>query len=231
MTDTDPSSEDLLTQLDQNGFARMPGLVSAAACDELIGHYGEDDRYRSTISMQRYSFGRGEYRYFAYPLPDLVGDLRSQIYPRLAGVANVWAERAGKPADWPLDHEALLARCHEAGQARPTPLILRYGPGDYNCLHQDLYGEVHFPLQVIVGLSDPANDYEGGELVLVEQRPRMQSIPRVIVPQKGEGIVIPVRERPVEGKRGWYHTQMRHGVNEVRNGERFTLGLIFHDAS
>lgn len=226
-----PPAKHLLTELDRHGFGRLPGLLTPQVCDELIARYDEDTLYRSTISMQRYSFGKGEYRYFAYPLPKLVHDLRTELYPELARIANAWAERAGKQADWHLVHEALLKRCHEAGQVRPTPLILRYGPGDYNCLHQDLYGEVHFPLQVIVGLSDPDTDYMGGELVLVEQRPRMQSIPRVIVPQKGEGIVIPVRQRPVEGKRGWYHTQMRHGVNEVRTGERFTLGLIFHDAS
>ncbi len=180
--------------------------------------------------MDRYNFGRGEYKYFAYPLPALVDELWHLFYPALAEIANRWSRSLDAPANWPGTLDSLLARCHEAGQVRPTPLLLSYGPGDYNCLHQDLYVDIHFPLQVIIMLSNPA-EYEGGELVLVEQRPRMQSRPMVLRPDIGSAVVIPVRERPVEGKRGFYRVQMRHGVSEIRSGYRRTLGLIFHDAN
>ncbi|MAP96124.1 MAG: proline hydroxylase [Ponticaulis sp.] len=225
-----PDANTLLHELDERGYARLPGLLSVSECETLISAYSDDHRYRSVISMERYRFGRGEYKYFAYPLPDSVERLRQGLYPSLANVANIWSERLGQNANWPDRLNDLTSACHAAGQTRPTPLILKYQPGDYNCLHQDLYGEIHFPLQVILGLSAPGEDYDGGELVLVEQRPRQQSRPIVIQPALGEGIVIPVKDRPVTSKRGWSRNQMRHGVSAVQRGQRFTLGIIFHDA-
>lgn len=180
--------------------------------------------------MSRYNFGRGEYKYFAYPLPDLIGQLRTTLYENLAPIANEWEQLLGSGVDWPGDLESLIAKCHSAGQQRPTPLMLRYRQSDYNCLHQDLYGDIHFPLQVIIQLSRPGIDFDGGELILVEQRPRMQSRPIIARLQQGEAAVIPVRERPRQGTRGYHRAVMRHGVAEITRGERLTLGIIFHDA-
>ena len=226
-----PDGSDIADQLDQQGFARLPDMISSDICDRLAGYFDHPEiAYRSTIDMARYSFGRGTYRYFDYPLPTIIQSLRHALYALLAKTANDWSERLGGEPGWPDNLETLLETCHKAGQKRPTPLILRYGEGDYNCLHQDMYGEIHFPFQAIVSLSRHGEDYTGGELVLVEQRPRQQSRPVVMTPGKGEITIIPVRERPVKGARGWYRTQMRHGVSEVNKGRRVTLGLIFHDA-
>lgn len=226
-----PAAE-IAANLDLNGFAQVRSVLSRETCEFICRLYdGPEGQFRSTINMSRYNFGRGQYRYFAYPLPEIVQSLREQFYPALSGIANIWGERLGLDRRWPDTLPELTAMCHDAGQARPTPLILKYGAGDYNCLHQDLYGEIHFPLQVVLFLSDPEKDYEGGEFVLTEQRPRMQSVPRVLRPSKGDAVIIPVRERPVNGVRGYYRTQTRHGVSELRSGTRFTLGLIFHDAA
>jgi hypothetical protein len=207
-------------------------MLDSAECTELAGLYEESEAFfRSTISMARYGFGQGEYKYFARPLPQPVDALRKALYRQLAPVANAWALRLGRPADWPAEHETLVERCAAAGQSRPTPLLLRYGVGDYNCLHQDLYGDIHFPLQAIVLLDRPGVDFDGGELLIVEQRPRKQSRPRVIPMVQGAIAVIPVKERPAEGVRGVSRVQVRHGVSEVRRGLRRTLGVIFHDAA
>jgi hypothetical protein len=218
--------------IDRSGFWLSPAALAPDACAELAGLYESSETlFRSTIPMARYGFGRGEYKYFARPLPQAVDALRKALYRRMAPVANAWNVRLGRPADWPLEHETLIERCAAAGQSRPTPLLLRYGVGDYNCLHQDLYGDIHFPLQAIVLLDRPMLDFEGGELLLVEQRPRKQSRPRVIPMVQGVIAVIPVKERPAEGVRGVSRIQVRHGVSEVRRGLRRTLGLIFHDAA
>ena len=217
--------------LDTEGFATFPAILRRAACRQLRDKFDDDQtHFRSTIDMARYNFGRGRYRYFGYPLPDEVEHLREAFYPPLARIANGWAERLGQTPIWPHTLGDLMERCHAGGQVRPTPLLLHYGAGDYNCLHQDLYGPIHFPLQVIVMLSDPATEFRGGELVLVEQRPRMQSRPMVVPLELGAAAVIPVRERPRQGTRGWHRVQMRHGVSRVLSGSRTTLGLIFHDA-
>ncbi|MBX3481678.1 MAG: 2OG-Fe(II) oxygenase [Caulobacter sp.] len=193
--------------------------------------YDQPDGFRSRVIMGRHGFGRGEYRYFSYPLPDLVEDLRTALWPRLAPIANRWHEAMGMATRFPDDHRDFLDRCHAAGQARPTPLLLRYGPGDYNCLHQDLYGEHVFPLQAAVLLNQPGEDFEGGELVLTEQRPRMQSRAMVVPLKRGDGVVFAVNSRPVAGTRGVYRVTMRHGVSALRSGARHTLGVIFHDAA
>lgn len=216
--------------LDADGFAVLQGLLGPDECRSLAALYGADDRFRSRIVMARHGFGRGEYRYFAYPLPAPVHALRTALYPRLAPIANRWNEAMRIDVRYPQTHEAFLARCHEAGQTRPTPLLLQYGPGDYNCLHQDLYGEHVFPLQVAVLLSEPNRDFTGGEFVLTEQRPRMQSRAMVVPLKAGDGVVFPVRNRPVQGTRGPYRVMLRHGVSAVRSGLRHTLGIIFHDA-
>jgi len=216
--------------LDTQGYACIPGLLSRKECRHIADLYtAADTRFRSTINMARYNFGRGEYKYFDYPLPDIIAQLRSSFYPHLAAIANDWSRHLGSDEHWPKTLDLLLERCHRANQLRPTPLLLRYGESDYNCLHQDLYGEIHFPLQVIIQLSD-RQEYSGGELVLVEQRPRMQSRPIVIPLDQGSAVIIPVRDRPVKGSRGWQRNSMRHGVSEVTQGTRQTLGLIFHDA-
>ena len=221
----------LAQQLDAEGVAVAYGLLTASECGELAGRYDEAELFRSTVVMARHGFGQGEYRYFNYPLPDLVQTLRSALYARLAPTANAWRARLNDRAVFPSTHKAYLKRCHAAGQARPTPLLLRYRQGDYNCLHQDLYGEHVFPLQVAVLLSEPGVDFEGGELVLTEQRPRMQSRAQVVSLRRGDAAIFAVRERPVEGARGAYRVTMRHGVSRLRSGLRHTLGVIFHDAT
>lgn len=217
--------------LDTQGWATMDRLLTPAECEDLAGLYPHAELFRSRIVMARHGFGRGEYQYFAYPLPEIVGTLRRLLYPRLAAVANRWAAAFGSEHRYPAQHQAFLARCHEAGQTRPTPLLLRYGEGDYNCLHQDLYGEQVFPLQVAILLAEPGRDFTGGEFVLTEQRPRMQSRVDVVPLRQGDAVVFAVHRRPVQGRRGAYRVRMRHGVSRVRSGRRHTLGIIFHDAS
>lgn len=217
--------------LDRWGAATTGPLLSPAECQALRDGYADDRQYRSTVVMARHGFGSGEYRYFAYPLPAIVAALREALYPRLAAVANRWAERLGEARRFPPRLADWLAACHAAGQARPTPLVLRYRPGDYNCLHQDLYGEHVFPLQAAFLLSDPSADFSGGEFVLTEQRPRMQSRAEVVGLALGEAVIFPVDRRPVQGSRGVYRTAMRHGVSRLRSGERYTLGIILHDAA
>ena len=217
--------------LDSQGWAVLPKLLAPAECQEIAGLYAGGGRFRSTVVMARHGFGRGEYKYFAYPLPDLVGGLRSALYPCLSPIANRWNEAMGIDVRFPADHAAFLDRCHAAGQTRPTPLLLRYGPDDYNCLHQDLYGEHVFPLQVAILLSEPGEEFEGGEFVLTEQRPRMQSRPSVVPLRRGDAVVFAVNQRPVQGSRGFYRTVLRHGVSTIRAGRRHTVGIIFHDAA
>jgi hypothetical protein len=212
------------------GCARIPALLTAAECAALRELYAQDGRFRSTVVMARHGFGRGEYRYFAHPLPATIAALRTGLYPHLAPIANDWSAALGAEVRYPACLEEFLVRCHEAGQGRPTPLLLRYGPGDYNCLHQDLYGEHVFPLQVTLLLSEPERDFSGGEFVLVEQRPRMQSRAEVLRLERGDAVVFPVHHRPVQGKRGAYRVNLRHGVSRLRSGCRFTAGIIFHDA-
>ena len=223
--------DSVATALDSTGWAVLPGLLGDAECITLAESYDTPSLFRSHILMARHGFGRGEYRYFAYPLPPLVAALRSTLYPRLAPLANRWHERMGLPARFPGDHADFLARCHAAGQLRPTPLLLRYGAGDYNCLHQDLYGEHVFPVQAAVRLSAPGDDFTGGEFILTEQRPRMQSRAAVVPLAKGDAVIFAVNVRPVRGSRGDYRVAMRHGVSEIRSGQRHTLGVIFHDAA
>ena len=217
--------------LDADGAAVLGRLLAPAACESLAALYDEDAVFRSRVVMARHGFGRGEYRYFAYPLPDLVAELRAAFYPHLAPIANRWHEAMGLAARFPARHADYLARCHAAGQARPTPLLLRYGAGDHNCLHQDLYGEHVFPLQLVVLLAEPGRDFEGGEFVLTEQRPRMQSRPLVLPLRQGDAALIAVHQRPVQGTRGPYRVNLRHGVSTVRAGRRHALGIIFHDAA
>jgi len=218
-------------ELDAYGCAVAPKLISPETCRELAALYADDGRFRSRIVMASHGFGRGEYKYFADPLPDLIVGLRRGLYRRLAPLANRWSAAMGIDVRYPAEHEAFRARCHAAGQMRPTPLLLRYRPGDYNCLHQDVYGAHVFPLQVAVLLSEPGRDFTGGEFVLTEQRPRMQSRAEVVNLSQGDGVIFAVRERPVQGARGAYRVNMRHGVSRLRSGERFTLGVIFHDAA
>jgi uncharacterized protein len=216
--------------LDQHGNAVISGLLTPQDCAALADLYDDDRHFRSRIVMARHGFGRGEYKYFAAPLPELIGELRASLYPPLAGLANRWNAAMGIDVRYPEKHAAFLKRCHDAGQTRPTPLLLRYGEGDYNCLHQDLYGEHVFPLQVAFLLSEPHRDFTGGEFVLTEQRPRMQSRAEVVPLAQGDGVVFAVHHRPVEGTRGFYRVNMRHGVSRLRSGRRHTLGVIFHDA-
>ena len=212
------------------GFAVLPQVLTAAECELLAGLYDQPDRFRSRIDMSRYRFGKGEYQYFTYPLPPIVEELRRCIYPRLAPVANRWAELLRDDVRFPETLDALLERCHQQGQTRPTPLLLRYGAGDFNCLHQDLYGEVAFPFQVVFFLSQPHRDYSGGEFLLLENVPRAQSMGRALLPCQGDAVVITTRHRPATGKRGAYRVSVRHGVSPVTAGRRWTLGIIFHDA-
>jgi hypothetical protein len=221
----------LADSLDNIGYAIVPQLIDVATCSNLAAAFDDDERFRSTIDMARYNFGSGVYRYFAAPLPDVVATLRTALYPGLAEIANQWQAALALDARFPSAHADYLERCHQAGQRRPTPLLLRYRPGDFNCLHQDLYGEEVFPLQVAILLSAPGDDFEGGEFVLTEQRPRMQSRVAVVPLRRGDAVVFPVSQRPVAGKRGYYRVNIRHGVSRLHLGERVTLGIIFHDAS
>jgi hypothetical protein len=221
----------LSADLDAHGCATIGPLLGPAECDRLAASYSSDPaQFRSRIVMARHGFGRGEYQYFAYPLPPEVESLRTALYPPLAAIANRWNETLGIDVRYPSDLVSYLARCHKAGQKKPTPLLLQYGPGDYNCLHQDLYGDLVFPLQVAILLSAPGVDFTGGEFALTEQRPRMQSRVEVVPLRQGEGVIFPVHHRPVKGARGYYRVTMRHGVSRLRSGRRHTLGIIFHDA-
>jgi hypothetical protein len=222
--------EALTARLDEDGFAQTPPIYAAAECRELAASF-DDGAFRSTIDMRRYRFGEGQYKYFDAPLPKLIDDARRALYPPLAALANAWAQRLGEPADYPEDLDAFLERCHRAGQTRTTPLILRYGPGGHNTLHQDLYGDIAFPLQAVTILDCPGVDFEGGQFVLLEQRPRAQSRAHVVELERGGFLLFPTRHRPVLGTRGHYRATMRHGVATVRAGQRTTLGIIFHDAA
>jgi len=223
--------ESATQDLDARGNATIEQLLTPAQCTELAAMYADDARFRSSVVMERHGFGRGEYKYFLYPLPSLVAELRGALYPRLAPLANRWNEAMRLDVRYPETHAEYLARCHDAGQVHPTPLLLRYGEGDYNCLHQDLYGDHVFPLQVAVLLSRPGQDFRGGEFVLTEQRPRMQSRVEVVPLAQGDAVIFAVRHRPVQGARGTYRVNLRHGVSRLRGGHRLTLGIIFHDAS
>ena len=217
-------------ELDAHGNAIIERLLTSTECDALGALYPRDELFRSRVVMGRHGFGRGEYKYFSYPLPDVVATLRKAIYPHLAPVGNRWNDALGIAVRYPETHAAYIERCHAAGQHRPTPLLLRYGADDYNCLHQDLYGEHVFPLQLTILLSRPARDFEGGEFVITEQRPRMQSRAEVVPLRQGDAVVFAVHHRPVRGTRGVYRVNLRHGVSRVRSGHRHTLGVIFHDA-
>jgi uncharacterized protein len=219
------------SDLHAQGCAVLKGLLTAEECRALTALYPDDAHFRSRVVMGRHGFGRGEYKYFSYPLPELIAELRPSLYAQLHGIANRWNEAMGIGIRYPERHDAFLDRCHAAGEARPTPLLLQYGPGDYNCLHQDLYGEHVFPLQVAILLSAPGMDFSGGEFVLTEQRPRMQSRAEVVPLRQGEAVIFPVHHRPVQGTRGTYRVTMRHGVSRLRSGERHTVGIIFHDAA
>jgi hypothetical protein len=218
-------------ELDAQGAAVIEQLIAPGECEALTALYADDDRFRSRVVMARHGFGRGEYKYFAYPLPPVVAELRASLYPRLAPIANRWNAAMGIEVSYPDDHASFLARCHAAGQVRPTPLLLAYGEGDYNCLHQDLYGEHVFPLQVAILLSEPGRDFTGGEFVITEQRPRMQSRPLVLPLRQGDAVAFAVHHRPVQGTRGSYRVNLRHGVSRIRSGHRHTTGVIFHDAA
>ena len=217
--------------LDERGYAVMPGLLDPEECRALVALYSEEEPFRSRVVMQRHAFGRGEYKYLRYPLPPLVAALREALYARLAPIANRWHEHLGEAGRFPPALDAWLAQCHAAGQTRPTPLLLHYEAGDYNCLHQDLYGALVFPLQATLLLSMPGTDFAGGEFVLVEGRPRAQSKAEVVPLRQGGGVVFAVNHRPARGTRGWYRLALRHGVSPIRRGRRTTLGLIFHDAA
>lgn len=216
--------------LEELGCSPTGPVLGASECRAIAELYGDDGRFRSTIDMARFRFGQGQYRYFERPLPELVAGLRAAFWPQLLPIARSWAMRLGRPAPWPDSLDDWLGQCHEAGQTRPTPLLLRYGPGDWNALHRDLYGELVFPLQVVIGLDRPGVDYAGGEFLTLEQRPRAQSRGTTSVIEQGHGLVFTTRERPVPSRRGWSAAQMRHGVSVLRSGRRHTLGLVFHDA-
>ena len=226
-----PDASRIAQEIDDAGYALLPGLLPAGDCRALAECYAEADLFRSRVVMARHGFGRGEYRYFDYPLPETVAALRAGLYPPLAEIANGWNRALGVADRYPPGHAAYLDRCRKAGQTRPTPLVLRYGTGDFNCLHQDIYGDEVFPLQATVLLSEPGTDFDGGEFVLTEQRPRRQSRAEVVPLGAGDAVIFPVRHRPVRGTRGYYRATMRHGVSRLRSGERFTLGVIFHDAA
>ncbi|MHC2335907.1 2OG-Fe(II) oxygenase [Bradyrhizobium sp. USDA 4454] len=222
--------DQITTELDGQGCAVLNGLLTPEECDAIAALYPDDGRFRSKVVMGRHGFGRGEYKYFSYPLPDLIAELRPALYARLTATANRWNQTMGIDINYPPSHAAFLKRCHDAGQSRPTPLLLQYGEGDYNCLHQDLYGEHVFPIQVAILLSQPGRDFTGGEFVLTEQRPRMQSRPEVVPLAKGDAVAFAVHHRPVQGTRGPYRVNLRHGVSRIRSGHRHTVGVIFHDA-
>jgi hypothetical protein len=217
--------------LDEQGSALLQGVLSPGECRALAALYPEESIFRSRVVMGRHGFGRGEYKYFSYPLPGLIQGLRTALYPRLTPVANRWNIAMGIEVRYPESHEDFLQRCHDAGQQRPTPLLLQYGEGDFNCLHQDLYGEHVFPIQVAILLSEPQRDFTGGEFVLTEQRPRMQSRPEVVPLRQGDAVAFAVHHRPVQGTRGTYRVNLRHGVSRLRSGQRHTVGIIFHDAN
>lgn len=221
----------LVSDLNVHGCAVMEKLLSPDECAEIAALYPREEHFRSHVVMARHGFGKGEYRYFRYPLPDMIEGLRTALYPSLAAVANDWNEKMGVAQRYPADHAAFLERCHGAGQPRPTPLLLQYGPGDFNCLHQDLYGALAFPLQVAILLSEPGEDFTGGEFVLTEQRPRMQSRAEVVSLRKGDAVIFAVHNRPVRGTKGYYRVNLRHGVSRLRSGRRHTVGIIFHDAA
>jgi len=225
------SSDEIEGQLRAAGFARLGALLGREECESLRSLYADSSRFRSRIDMARYRFGRGEYQYFAYPLPERATELRESLYRGLVGAANRWSEALGLAVRFPPEHPLFLKECAKQGQLRPTPLLLRYRRGDYNCLHQDVYGDVVFPFQVIFCLSRPDDEFTGGELLLVEQRPRAQSVARVIRLGQGEAVAITTRWRPVKGSRGYYRANVRHGVSQVESGERYALGIIFHDGS
>jgi uncharacterized protein len=217
--------------LDERGFALLPSVLAKKVCQDIAVYYADDHRFRSRIEMSRYSFGQGEYKYFNYPLPGIVQELRSSIYPHLAALANQWADRLGsKLPRYPETLADFIEQCHRAGQKRPTPLLLKYGAGDFNCLHQDLYGEIVFPFQVTFFLSQRGRDFAGGEFVLAEQQPRRQSRIEVLSPDQGDAVIFSVHHRPVRGARGYYRANLRHGVSTIHSGQRYTLGIIFHDA-
>jgi hypothetical protein len=220
----------IAADIDAHGYAILSGMLRPAECAALAHCYADDQLFRSRISMERHGYGRGEYKYFDYPLPATVAALRTALYPHLAAIANEWTAKMNIDTRYPGDHQAYLACCHRAGQTRPTPLILKYGAGDYNCLHQDLYGEHVFPLQAAFLLASPGRDFTGGEFLLTEQRPRMQSRAEVVPLALGDGVLFPVHHRPVQGTRGIYRVNMRHGVSRLHSGHRHTLGIIFHDA-
>ena len=217
--------------LADRGFTVASAVLNANQCRAVATLWPEKERFRSHVVMQRHGYGQGEYQYFTYPLPDIVEELRQALYPALAAIANRWNEQLDLAKRFPPTLQSWLKQCHQGGQKRPTPLLLRYGPGDYNCLHRDLYGELVFPLQATVLLSEPSRDFDGGEFMLVEQRPRMQSRGEVVPLRQGDAVIFAVNERPVKGSRGFHRTAMRHGVSVLRRGERLTLGIIFHDAT
>jgi hypothetical protein len=220
----------IAAELDENGCALTGELLNTADTERLAKLYDRDEAYRSTIDMRRYRFGAGEYRYFAHPLPPAIDELRHALYPRLLPIARDWYTKLARPTPWPDDFDEWLTQCHLAGQTRPTPLILRYGPGDWNALHRDLYGDLVFPLQVVINLTTPQVDHTGGEFVLVEQRPRAQSRATVLALPRGRGLVFTTRDRPTRSARGWSSSPVRHGVSVVRGGHRTALGILFHDA-
>lgn len=217
-------------ELDEFGATILRNIISPQNCRELVAGYHNMAAFRTVISMRKHGFGRGEYKYYANPIPALIWNLRQTLYPQLAPIANRWSERLGSDVRFPPTHDEFLDRCHAAGQTRPTPLILQYVEGDYNCLHQDIYGDIAFPLQVAILLSEPEKDFTGGEFVLTEQRPRMQSRAEVVPLRQGDGVVFAVNDRPMQGTRGDYRVKMRHGVSRIRSGQRHTLGIIFHDS-
>jgi hypothetical protein len=227
---TELNWEQITTDLDARGYATTGPLLTPEECSHLIAGYTNEAQFRSHIIMSRHGYGQGEYKYYAYPNPPLIAALRPEIYENLAPIANRWAQALNQTTTYPTTHAEFLARCHEAGQTRPTPLLLQYKEGDYNCLHQDLYGDLSFPLQAAFLLSTPGQDFEGGEFVLTEQRPRMQSRAEVVALHQGEAVIFAVNHRPVRGTRGIYRTAMRHGVSRLRSGHRHTLGIILHDA-
>lgn len=217
-------------ELNERGCATTAQILTPRECAELTAAYDNDALFRGRVVMARHGFGRGEYRYYAYPLPPMIAELRSHLYPNLAPIANRWQNELGFPGNYPANHDAFLEFCHGAGQSQPTPLLLKYGEGDYNCLHQDIYGALVFPLQAAFLLSAPGQEFTGGEFAMTEQRPRMQSRVEVVNLRQGEAVVFAVNHRPVKGSRGVYRVAMRHGVSRLRSGRRWTLGIIFHDA-